>query len=447
VSAAVADAANRAHAFTAAFFEELTRAGVADVCLCPGSRSTPLAVATARQPGLRCWTHIDERSAGFFALGLAKVKRAPVALVCTSGTAAANFLPAVVEAHYARVPLLLLTADRPPELREWGAGQTIDQRNLYGSHVRWFAEAAPPEAGGDSLRYARALASRAVATARGRPAGPVHLNLPFREPLEPVEIPADATPDLRERDPLAASGRPGRPYTAVHTAAATAETGTAAALAELARAHPRGVIACGPFDGDADFAEAVTQLARAAGWPILADPTSQLRRGAHIAGAPLIATSDLFLRDEAFAAAHAPELILRIGATPTSKALRRWIMRHAPQHLLLVDPDGAWDDPNHLASELLRVDPTALCAAVCERLAGEAGAPRGDWQRGSSSASLTTTPCSSRARFTSSPTRCPTTPCSTSRTACRYATSTPSCRCRRGRCGCSATAAPTASTE
>jgi 2-succinyl-5-enolpyruvyl-6-hydroxy-3-cyclohexene-1-carboxylate synthase len=352
---------------------------VRDVCLCPGSRSTPLAVATARQPELRCWTHIDERSAAFFALGLAKTKRAPVALVCTSGTAAANFLPAVVEAHYARVPLLMLTADRPPELREWGAGQTIDQVNLYGGHVRWFAEAALPEASGGALRYARALASRAVAAARGRPAGPVHLNLPFREPLEPVEVPGDVAPDLGARDPLAASGRRDRPYAAVTEAALTPDDATADTVAQIVGAHPRGVIACGPLDADAALAAAVARLGRAAGWPILADPTSQLRRGAHVAGAPVIATSDLFLRDESFAAARAPEVILGIGATPTSKALRLWTLRHAPEHLLLLDPGGAWNDPNHLASQVLRVDPAALCDAVCERLATSDAPPRGDW--------------------------------------------------------------------
>jgi 2-succinyl-5-enolpyruvyl-6-hydroxy-3-cyclohexene-1-carboxylate synthase len=375
----VADAPNRVHAFATALFEELTRAGVRDVCLCPGSRSTPLAVATAQQPELRCWTHIDERSAAFFALGLAKTKRAPVALVCTSGTAAANFLPAVVEAHYARVPLLLLTADRPPELREWGAGQTIDQLNLYGGHVRWFSEVALPEANASALRYARALASRAVAAARGRPAGPVHLNLPFREPLEPLEVPGDVAPDLGERDPLAASGRPGRAYTAVAEPELAPDAETTGALVELVRRHPRGVIACGPLDADTVLAAAVARLGRAAGWPILADPTSQLRRGAHVAGAPVIATSDLFLRDEAFAAAQAPEVILRIGATPTSKALRLWTLRHAPEHLVLVDPDGAWNDPNHLASQVLRVDPAALCAAVYEGLAKSSAPPRSGW--------------------------------------------------------------------
>jgi 2-succinyl-5-enolpyruvyl-6-hydroxy-3-cyclohexene-1-carboxylate synthase len=375
----VAAAPNRATAFAIALFQELARAGVRDVCLCPGSRSTPLAMATAQQRELRCWTHIDERSAGFFALGLAKASRAPVALVCTSGTAAANFLPAVIEAHYACVPLLLLTADRPPELRECGAGQTIDQVHLYGRHVRWFAEPAPPEAGGSALRAARALASRAVATAAGRPAGPVHLNLPFREPLEPREVPGDVPADLAERDPLAAAGRGRDAFTAVTVGAPLASNATADALAGLVRTHARGVIACGPLDDPDALPAAVARLARLAGWPLLADPTSQLRRGPHVGDAPVIAASDLFLRDEAFASDHAPEVILRLGGTPTSKALRLWIERQAPEHLLLIDPDGGWNDPSHLASQVLHVDPTALFAAVCERIeSGPVGA-RGVW--------------------------------------------------------------------
>ena len=181
---------NRVYAAALAFFAELARAGLRHVCVCPGSRSSPLAVAAATTPGLEASVHLDERSAAFFALGHAKASRDPVALVCTSGTAAANFLPAVVEAHYARIPLVVLTADRPPELREWGAGQTIDQVHLYGRHVRWFVEAPVPEATPAALRHVRALAGRAVAEAVSGPRGPVHVNLPFREPLAPVPVPA-----------------------------------------------------------------------------------------------------------------------------------------------------------------------------------------------------------------------------------------------------------------
>jgi len=379
MGAAVAEAPNHAHAFTAAFFEELARAGVRNVCLCPGSRSTPLAVATAQQPALRCWTHIDERSAAFFALGLAKASREAVALVCTSGTAAANFLPAVVEAHYAGVPLLLLTADRPPELRDRGAGQTIDQLHLYGRHVRWFAEVALPSADGETLRYARALASRAVGIAKRRPAGPVHLNLPFRKPLEPRPTPGDVAPDLRILDPLAAVGRGEEPFTDVIEALAVAPPAAVAGVAELVRAHPRGVIACGPIDADPALAAAVSGLASRSGWPVLAEPTAQLRRGPHTEHAAIVATSDLFLRDESFAADHAPDVVLRIGATPTSAVQRRWIERHTPPHLLLIDPEHAWNDPSQLASRVLAVDPTRFCLDVSAELDRSPVAARSPW--------------------------------------------------------------------
>ncbi|MDJ0869800.1 MAG: 2-succinyl-5-enolpyruvyl-6-hydroxy-3-cyclohexene-1-carboxylic-acid synthase [Myxococcota bacterium] len=362
---AVAAAPNRSVAFATALFEELARAGVRHACICPGSRSTPLVVAAAAQDDLRCWSHLDERSAGFFALGLARAAREPVALVCTSGTAAANFHPAVIEAHYARVPLLVLTADRPPELREWGAGQTVDQLRLFGPHVRWFAEAPVPEPGDAPLRHARALAGRAVAEAVGPPAGPVHLNLPFREPLEPRPVPADLAEPLT---PLASCGRAPRAYAPVHRAAQAPRPDDVARLAASMAACERGVIACGPTDASPDLADTASELARALAWPILAEPTSPLRCGPHRPDAPVVATGDLLLRDPAFAAAHAPDFVLRLGDTPTSKAQRLWLEGRPPRDLVLVDPDGVWHDPSHLASEVLRVDPVALCAALARRL-------------------------------------------------------------------------------
>jgi 2-succinyl-5-enolpyruvyl-6-hydroxy-3-cyclohexene-1-carboxylate synthase len=366
--------ANHAHAFAGALFEELARAGVRHVCVSPGSRSTPLVAAAVEQPGLRCWSHLDERSSAFFALGLAKATRAPVALICTSGTAAANFHPAVIEAHHARVALLVLTADRPPELREWGAGQTIDQLRLYGSAVRWFAEAPVPEGGEAALRHARALACRAVAVAKGRPAGPVHLNLPFREPLEPG---AERAAGL---EPLASDGRGEAPYTQAETSPAAPAPELGATLAKLLRASERGVVACGPLDATPAAAWAIAKLAAALGWPLLAEPTSQLRRGPYLKGAPVVATADLFLRDEATAARLAPDCVLRFGDTPTSKPFRLWLEQHRPQDLLLVDPDAVWHDPSHLASSVLRADPEALCDVLLPHL-GERPAPLSPWLR------------------------------------------------------------------
>ncbi len=376
MAADVSRAPNRNWAFCRAFFDELARAGVRHVVVCPGSRSAPLAGVAARHEALRCWPHIDERSAGFFALGLAKASRAPVALLCTSGTAAVNFHPAVVEAYHACVPLLVLSADRPAELRGWGAGQTIDQVGLYGSHVRWFAEVALPEATGGMLRYARALACRAVDSAAASPAGPVHLNFPLREPLDPRAIPGDLAEDLAARDPLAASGRGERPYVRVRHAAAALPSEQAASLARRMAGCERGVIACGPLDAPPDLAEKIAALAQRAGWPLLAEPTSQLRCGPHVASAPVVATADLLLRDAGFAAGHAPDFVLQLGTTPTSKAYRRWLERRPPRELVLADAHGGWSDPHHLASELLCVDPQALCDALLPQLAAR---PASTW--------------------------------------------------------------------
>ncbi|MEE8580222.1 MAG: 2-succinyl-5-enolpyruvyl-6-hydroxy-3-cyclohexene-1-carboxylic-acid synthase [Myxococcota bacterium] len=370
------------YAFAHALFEELQRGGVEQVCVCPGSRSAPLAIAAARQPGLKIWSHIDERSAAFFALGQAKATRAPVALVCTSGSAAANFHPAVIEAHYARVPLIVLTADRPPEAWDWGTGQTIDQLRLYGSHVRWFALAPPPEVGRTMLRYARVLACRAVAEATGHPWGPVHLNIPFREPLDPTPAP-DETPEHFARDDrLATLGRGPLPYTRMRRGAGIAPASEVERLAELALRCERGVIACGPMDASPELAEAITALASATGWPVLAEPTSQLRRGPHVERGPVVAGSDLFLRVEAFAEGHAPELVLRVGAPPTSKSMRVWLEYHSPQHVLLLDPDGGWAEPSQLLSEVLQFEPTALCNALVDNLGSvRLARAESDWRR------------------------------------------------------------------
>lgn len=351
------DAPNRNHAFTRAFFAELVRSGVVHACICPGSRSTPLTAAAHREVGLRCWSHIDERAAAFFALGLAKASRAPVALICTSGTAAVNFHPAVVEAHHAGVPLLLLTADRPAELRDWGASQTIDQRALYGSAVRWFAEAPLPEPGDAALRYARALACRAAAMATGTKPGPVHLNLPFREPLglEPV------AGDLADAGPLALTGRGDSAYTRIAEAIPSPSETFARTLAQRLREIECGVVVCGPLDAREHEASAIAELAHTLGWPLFAEATSQLRCGAAAERAPLVSQFDALLRTKPFADGFSADCVLRFGATPTSKAFRLWLERTQPRHVLHVGPAGVWHDASQLASEILPFTAGTLC--------------------------------------------------------------------------------------
>ncbi|HEY5142502.1 MAG TPA: 2-succinyl-5-enolpyruvyl-6-hydroxy-3-cyclohexene-1-carboxylic-acid synthase, partial [Solirubrobacteraceae bacterium] len=220
-----------------ALCDELARCGVAAAVTSPGSRSTPLVLSLARDGGFPCHSQIDERSAGFFALGIAKATGRPAVLACTSGTAAANYLPAVIEAHEARVPLIVLTADRPPELRDTGAGQTIDQLKLYGDAVSLFAEVGVDRATPQTLRWIRALACRAVWTAVGERPGPVHLNLPLREPLV-LDAPLPA-------DEPGGGGRPdGRPWVARALRADDAAAG-AQVLAPVVAAAGRGVVVLG----------------------------------------------------------------------------------------------------------------------------------------------------------------------------------------------------------
>lgn len=335
--------------FLASFVHELARAGVKHLSLAPGSRSTPLALTFARQSDIKLWLHLDERVAAFFALGLAKASGEPVALLCTSGTAAANFFPAIIEAHYARVPLIVLTADRPPELRDIGSAQTIDQIKLYGGYAKWFVEMPLPEDTPEMIRHARMVANRAVATARAAPSGVAHLNFPFREPLipPPIEIGADAL------DPL----------TRVAHAIQSPDQAVIQRLGSELSAAPRGVIVVGP-QTDPNFPLAVTGLSARLGYPILADVLSQTRCGAHDLS-NVIDAHDAFLRDATTAAALAPEVILRFGDLPTSKPVLQFMQRHATARHIFVDVTG-WNDAPRLASDLVYAAPTVFCSQLAE---------------------------------------------------------------------------------
>ena len=362
-----------AYAFVGAFVDELARSGVKHVCISPGSRSTPLALMIADEPRLKSWIHLDERSGAFFALGMARALNEPVALLCTSGTAAANFYPAIVEAKIAAVPLIVLTADRPPELRDVGAGQTIDQNQLYGSHVKWFVEVALPDASPSMLRYSRTLASRATATAQSNPAGPVHLNFPFREPLVPTPVSPDG--DVAAGDLAAWKGRAGgAPWVAVSGGSMNIDQTAVSRLASQLRSAKRPMIVCGP-QPDIRLGEPLGEIAKSIGAPLLADPLSQLRWGSHDRST-LIDRYDAIVRHPRAVESLAPDFILRIGAIPTSKALFQWIEKQSDASLVVVDP-VRWPDPSLRAHEMLQADPRALCENLFPCLSS--GSSNSDW--------------------------------------------------------------------
>jgi 2-succinyl-5-enolpyruvyl-6-hydroxy-3-cyclohexene-1-carboxylate synthase len=361
---------NRTYAPLQAFVDELVRCGLRHAVTCPGSRNAPLILTLAGHPGIEAVSVIDERAAGFVALGLAKASGRPAAITCTSGTAAANVHPAVAEAWEARVPLIVLTADRPPELRGVGAGQAIDQLGLYGSAAKWFVEVGTHEPGRETAIHYRSLACRAYWTAGGGRPGPVHLNFPLREPLAPVDEDLSATDWAGRED--------GRPWTELreHTSAPHADD--VHSLAARIAGTPRGAVVCGPIQEE--VAEPAARLAAEAGWPLLAEPTSGVRCGDHDRS-HVIAHYDVLLRVDSFAREHEPELVLRVGDTPTSKPLREWLAG-APQ--VVLDPHAAWNEPTRRAELLLKAAaaPTldALAATLEMRSAERDAGWLGSWR-------------------------------------------------------------------
>jgi 2-succinyl-5-enolpyruvyl-6-hydroxy-3-cyclohexene-1-carboxylate synthase len=386
-------------AFTLA--DELIRCGMTDAVLAPGSRSAPLAIelfARAQRGNVRLHVRIDERSAAYLALGLAKASRRPVGVLCTSGTAAASFHPAVIEAGESCVPLLVLTADRPPELRGTGANQAIDQIKLYGDAVRWFCEVGVPEAQPGMAGYWRSLACRAWGLASGlagAPAGPVHLNLAFRDPLVP-DRPAQANSasggSAPGGDEATAAGWPGplegRPGGAPWTTFGGAWTTVPLELPWT----ERGLVVCG--DGDEDTG-ALRELAESAGWPILAEPSSGARRGRNA-----LSAYEYLLGSPEFMGRHRPDVIVSAGRPGLSR-LQTSLFRSASiavsgsrvsgsrdsgsaragasgcalppaRHIVVTRQPGRWDDPSRTASD---VAPAVRLAGRAE--SNEHGGPSG----------------------------------------------------------------------
>lgn len=341
---------------TGAFVAALVASGVRHACITPGSRSTPLTVAFARHPGIKVWLHLDERSSSFFALGLARATAAPVALVCTSGTAASNYHPAVVEANQSRIPLIVCTADRPQRLRDVGADQTIDQVRMFGSNVRWAMDLALPSPSGPAPRYFEGCADRAVRSAMAPLPGPVHLNFPFEEPLLPP--PGELTTHANGSTPSSAAIRP--------VSVAPDVDSVSAAVAAL-RGARRPMIVAGPETGGLP-ADAIVALAARLDAPVLADPLSGVRLGPHDRSR-VLDSYDAIVRDPR-ATNLPPDAVIRFGGVPTSKALNQLLAGLGGTTQILCDHWGSWRDPEQVSTHVVHGDAGLVADALAEGVSG-----------------------------------------------------------------------------
>ncbi len=338
---------NANSAWGALTMEVLARLGVETVVLSPGSRSTPLTVAASRNPKLEAVPVLDERTAGFFALGLAKRTHKPVVLVCTSGSAVVNYYPAVLEASMSGIPLLVLTADRPAELRDCSAGQTIDQTKIFGGVVRFFHEVALPETDSKQLAYLRQTLVHAVHQSLQSNPGPVHLNFPFREPL---------SPDLQNKpliDPLAMESA--ATVTTRLCEVISSESHLDSVALERLSSHRHGLIIVGTINSceeDESFANAVAAISQKLGWPVLSDVLNPLR-GYQSQQSALICHYDSFLRSREISDQWKPSAILQFGPLPTSKVLRGWLADLDAASFLLSDRPINTDPLHRIATPLL----------------------------------------------------------------------------------------------
>ncbi len=347
------------------FVDGLVKSGLRDVVISPGSRSTPLAMTFSEHKAIQKWMVIDERSAAYYALGIAKKTNRPVALVCTSGTAAANYYPAIVEANHSRVPLVVLTTDRPHELRDVGAPQAIDQIHMFRNEVKWFHEMALPEGTKQMRFYVRQKAIRAMQLAGGGNPGPVHLNFPFREPLVPDFTLGGLWTDERTDQIL-------------HVPVEGRKVLTDEQVDSLARTlhqYRHGVIVCGP-QVDPDLAQSITELATRFGLPILADPLSQIRQGTH-SKTHIVDGYDAILRTKSVREALRPDLIIRFGAMPVSKPFLLYVQEHQDVPQMIIENSEGYRDPTNNLSQLIYADPCAVAEQLTRT--GEGQSVQLDW--------------------------------------------------------------------
>ncbi len=355
---------NRNLFWTETFINELVEGGVKYACISPGSRNTSLTLALAGNKKIKSFVHIDERSSAFFALGLAKASGTPVAVVTTSGTATAELYPAIIEAYQQRVPLIICTADRPPEMLDCGANQTINQNNLYKNHIRWFFDAGLPEPTEKRIKHIKVLARRAVFESCIRSKGPVHINFPFRKPFEPDDFTDDITEKL---------------FKHAYTPLSNIKFNDLVVQPELEKEKwflqlysylqkfKNGLIIAGPENYNASFHDNCLKLSKILGYPLLADGASQLRFGQNN-DENLVTNFDAILRTKKFSAKHNPDIIIQFGRTVTSKALEEFL-EQCTSLRFLINEFGDWFDPSNKANEVYACKPFLFCEKMYEKFA------------------------------------------------------------------------------
>ena len=357
---------NRNILWTETFVKELSSAGVKYACISPGSRNTPLTLAFANNKKIKSFVHIDERSCAFFGLGLAKSSRSPVVLVSTSGTATAEFYPAIIEAYQQRIPLIVCTADRPPELLDCGANQTINQNNLYKNHIRWFIDVGLPEPISRRIKHIKVVARRAVYESLIRSKGPVHLNFPFRKPFEPDAYTDDVNQEILD---LANEISFDKEEFFKEDEKNISNEKWFIEIFNHLKNFEKGLIIAGPENYDPVFHKKCQELSMELGYPILADGSSQLRFGRYDKN-NVLSNFEGFLRSEFFTHNNKPDIILQFGRTITSKALDIYLEKcSAPR--FMINEYGDWFDPSNKATAAIACKPFLFCEKMLDIIQAE----------------------------------------------------------------------------
>ena len=355
---------NRNFIWTEAFINQLAELGVRYACISPGSRSAPLTVSFSRQRRIKCYIHTDERVSGFFALGLAKATNLPVAVVTTSGTATAELHPAIIEAYQQRIPLIICTADRPPELLNTGANQTINQWNLYRNHIRWFKNIGLPDTSVNRITALKKTAVKAFEVSLKEKKGPVHLNFPFRKPLEPTsftdEIDAELLEQIKNLLLVKNEIKDENDIT-------KKDERQVKKVTERIIRKDRGLIIIGPMNYDKEFIRNVKKLSKVTGYPILADGVSQLRFNASKSDKNICVNYDSFLRSDKFIENHQPEIVLHFGRVLTSVVIEDYLKRFNPIHFI-INEYGDLFDPLRKSKAPIKVNPIQFCKKLIQTL-------------------------------------------------------------------------------